>query len=413
MLPPNQRELYLSALRPPPGFQLDRAIGTTYSLDLITLLSLPLSFALLDMTDDEGKLVRDPVALLHALRAYANRLTIFCQAGAIAVPAQRHPLFAHLEDAIIPVRKQGGAFHPKIWALRFTSPGEPVHYLLLCLSRNITGDPSWDTLLALDGEVAERQRAFAKNHRLADFLLALPDLAADQPHERHRQAVDLLADELRRVRFELPEPFTDHEFYPMGLPGFPPPEIPEGTRRLMVLSPFLSAPFLKDIAEKVPAVLISRGESLDTIDAAILKKFDQVFAIDDSASGNDDAAETADLPAPIVNPADDATAQVAHGLHAKLYLADAGWDSDLWTGSANATSAVQARLDQHPEKMTIRRQTAEHPFGTIKCWMGATHFLTKRLPKVATEMALNVLAYNMKRVMAIIGMAGLLQALAA
>src|SRR6202162_6281761 len=52
---------------------------------------------------------------------------------------------------------------------------------------------------------------------------------------------------------------------------------------------------------------------------------------------------------------------------------------------------VQARLDHHPEKMTIRRQTAEHPFGTIKCWMGATHFLTKRLPKVATEMALNVL----------------------
>ena len=73
---------------------------------------------------------------------------------------------------------------------------------------------------------------------------------------------------------------------------------------------------------------------------------------------------------------------------------------------------VQARLDHHPEKMTIRRQTAEHPFGTIKCWMGATHFLTKRLPKVATEMALNVLAYNIKRVMAIIGVAGLLEALA-
>ncbi len=74
---------------------------------------------------------------------------------------------------------------------------------------------------------------------------------------------------------------------------------------------------------------------------------------------------------------------------------------------------VQARLDQHPEKMAMRRQTAEHPFGTIKCWMGATHFLTKRLPKVATEMALNVLAYNMKRVMAIIGVAGLLEAIAA
>ena len=74
---------------------------------------------------------------------------------------------------------------------------------------------------------------------------------------------------------------------------------------------------------------------------------------------------------------------------------------------------VQARLDHHPEKMTVRRSTAEHPFGTIKCWMGWTHFLTKTLPKVSTEMALNVLAYNMKRVMAIIGVAGLLEALAA
>jgi transposase len=74
---------------------------------------------------------------------------------------------------------------------------------------------------------------------------------------------------------------------------------------------------------------------------------------------------------------------------------------------------VQDRLDHNPAAMGVRRQTVEHPFGTIKCWMGWTHFLTKRLPKVAAEMALNVLAYNMKRVMAIIGVAGLLKALAA
>ena len=73
---------------------------------------------------------------------------------------------------------------------------------------------------------------------------------------------------------------------------------------------------------------------------------------------------------------------------------------------------VQSRLDHHPEKMTARRSTAEHPFGTIKCWMGATHFLMKRLPRVGTEMALNVLAYNMKRVMAILGVTGLREALA-
>jgi Transposase DDE domain len=74
---------------------------------------------------------------------------------------------------------------------------------------------------------------------------------------------------------------------------------------------------------------------------------------------------------------------------------------------------VQDRLDHNPDAMGVRRQTAEHPFGTIKCWMGATHFLTKTLPKVATEMALNVLAYNMKRVMAIAGVGGLLEAMRA
>ena len=73
---------------------------------------------------------------------------------------------------------------------------------------------------------------------------------------------------------------------------------------------------------------------------------------------------------------------------------------------------VQARLDHNPDAMRVRRSTVEHPFGTIKCWMGATHFLMTTLPKVATEMALNVLAYNMKRVIAIMGVDALLEAMA-
>ena len=59
--------------------------------------------------------------------------------------------------------------------------------------------------------------------------------------------------------------------------------------------------------------------------------------------------------------------------------------------------AVERRLDEHPEKMRQRRETVEHPFGTLKARMGATHFLMKRLPRVATEMALHVLAYNLTR----------------
>jgi transposase len=72
---------------------------------------------------------------------------------------------------------------------------------------------------------------------------------------------------------------------------------------------------------------------------------------------------------------------------------------------------MQARLDRDPSRMQLRRQTAEHPFGTIKSWMGATHFLCRTLPKVSAEMSLHVLAYNLKRVMRIMGTGALMQAL--
>ena len=74
---------------------------------------------------------------------------------------------------------------------------------------------------------------------------------------------------------------------------------------------------------------------------------------------------------------------------------------------------VQKRLDEHPEKMRQRRETVEHPFGTIKARMGATHFLMKTLPRVASEMALHVLAYNLTRVMNIMGVGPLLAAVRA
>ena len=74
---------------------------------------------------------------------------------------------------------------------------------------------------------------------------------------------------------------------------------------------------------------------------------------------------------------------------------------------------VQSRLDQRPDAMIVRRSTVEHPFGTIKAWMGATHFKMKTLKHVATEMALHVLAYNMKRVIAIIGIPALIKAMGA
>jgi hypothetical protein len=74
---------------------------------------------------------------------------------------------------------------------------------------------------------------------------------------------------------------------------------------------------------------------------------------------------------------------------------------------------MQARLDRMPNAMGVRRQTVEHPFGTLKAWMGSTHFLTRTLAKVQTEMSLHVLAYNMKRMINILGVGPLMEAVAA
>ena len=74
---------------------------------------------------------------------------------------------------------------------------------------------------------------------------------------------------------------------------------------------------------------------------------------------------------------------------------------------------MQERLDKNPEAMRTRRETVEHPFGTMKMRMGATHFLMKTLPKVATEMALHVLAYNLTRVLNIVGVKPIMAAVGA
>jgi transposase len=72
---------------------------------------------------------------------------------------------------------------------------------------------------------------------------------------------------------------------------------------------------------------------------------------------------------------------------------------------------MQARLDANPDAMRLRRYSVEHPYGTIKSWMGATHFLTKGLECVKTEISLHVLAYNFRRLMAILGIESMMNAI--
>jgi transposase len=96
-------------------------------------------------------------------------------------------------------------------------------------------------------------------------------------------------------------------------------------------------------------------------------------------------------------------AQCTSGVYRKM----ARWEHEA------VLDKVQARLDRNPNAMRIRRATVEHPFGTLKAWMGSTHFLTKTLDRVNTEMSLHVLAYNMKRMMNLIGTKPLIEAIRA
>ena len=74
---------------------------------------------------------------------------------------------------------------------------------------------------------------------------------------------------------------------------------------------------------------------------------------------------------------------------------------------------MEQELCNTPDAMSVRSQTVEHPFGTLKAWIGSTHFLTRRLKNVRTEMSLHVLTYNLRRMMSILGVAPLIEAIRA
>lgn len=339
MLAPGSRQVYLDALRPPVGFTLDRAVGTTYSLDLETLLAVPLGFAMLDWDNREGNLARDPVALLDALRRCADRVTVFCQAGRISTPARHHPLYANLEKMVVEANAPdvSASFHAKTWLQRFIDDENHVIYRFICLSRNLTPDRSWDTILTLDGELVDRENAYSRNHPLGDFVASLPELAKQPMAEERREALAILADEVRRVRFDPPEHFEEIAFWPMGIGrrAFP---LAGRFNRMLALSPFLSAGFLAKIADLGADTLISRPESLEALDPSVLGRFKAVHVLDDAAVEEDiDPGEGEEEIVPQVD------ADAARGLHAKLFIADQGWNSSVWTGSANATHAAFER----------------------------------------------------------------------
>ena len=120
-LTPDSRVLLTEALRPPPGYRVETAVGTTYSLNLTALLLAPLSFAVFDQANSTDIDALDPIRLLEAVSRHAEHTTVFCQAGGIHVPSNYGRILTFTEDSILEVMPvhEGSIFHPKIWALRF------------------------------------------------------------------------------------------------------------------------------------------------------------------------------------------------------------------------------------------------------------------------------------------------------
>ena len=348
MLEPGRRRLFLDTLRPPEGYVLDRAVGTTFTLDLMTLLAVPLAFTFSDVQDRDGQIPTEPLSLLESARRYADRIVVFCHGGQTSVPRARQPALAFIEQSLVtafpPQRGQPrGVFHPKVWVLRYTArdytADESIRYRLVCQSRNLTFDASWDTSLVLDGELdQERVHGHSVNGPLAEFVQSLPALATEPISNQQEGIITVIADELGRVSFNPPEQLELNRFLSFGL-GSANTKYPDLEHRpLLIISPYLDGEFLRTLVRRRPhCVLVSRREALRTAPADAVRAFDEVFAFKPGLEPESEDIEES-LPS-------------LAGLHAKVYVIDDGWKARIGIGSANSTAAALGDPPRNVELM--------------------------------------------------------------
>ena len=328
MLAPEIRSLLTDGLRPPDGTRLDLAVATTFSLDLNAMLLAPLSFALFDSSRSDP-VAADPIRLLEAVRRYGERITVYCQAGGISVPASKFsPVLSFIENSVVEVAPDQGVFHPKVWVLRFVdADGAHIHRLLV-LSRNLTFDRSWDTMLRLDEDADTAAPVPTKP--LVDFLLAIPTIAVG---DSRSDLIDELCRTIADATLSPPEPFTEAEFLPrgFGMAGYP---FPETSDRALAISPFLDTDALAGLGYAKELILVSRPETLDRLGAAALDNVDTRTLQRIAEVHPDDEPAQSDLPSE-----NGTSLSPPEGLHAKTYIFDIGREAEIITGSGNLTNA--------------------------------------------------------------------------
>ncbi len=331
MLAPDLRRVAVDFLRPPPEMQLDMAVLTTYSLDLETMLALPLA-VLAQAEESVDDLMENPLLLLEGLREAGDRIHVFCDSGGVALPRQHRALYGILENCLHPVRAlHGGVFHPKVWCVRFKDEDGFTLMRVAVLSRNLTTDRSWDIALVSEVEPFPKQRPRATQD-LSSLVGSLCDLSTQPLQQELRDNLDSFVDTLSRCLFPAPDRFDGAiQFHCLGLDN----ELgklwaPRDNDRLLAMSPFATTRALKHIAKtsRGDCLLFSRADELDQIvnekkDA--LEGWDNVEVLNDCLLNGDE---------------DEGASAMPRGLHAKAIAVEHGHKVTWYVGSANLTTAA-------------------------------------------------------------------------
>ena len=352
--PTNDRLDYGQILVPPADFELDFAVGTTYSLDLDALTGASLALGLSEETD--SALMNNPICLLEALRTTGDKVALFCEMGQIHLPSRVSSLYILLEKMVFcikPAKRRGIAaypsFHPKFWLLRYQNKHKEIFYRVIVLSRNLTFDHSWDVTFYMDGQLTRTETD--KNEPVCDFLryLAAQIHSKDDSREKSRRIKSIIK-ELPYIHFEPAEKeFIDYQFIPNGVKKVDgsfyqfneTPLFKDTFREALIISPFVSGGIIRDFnnrnnrsfIEGARRMLITRESSLGKLQPEDVSNF-KLYTLKDQVIDGEAAIS------------DEATSTMKQDIHAKVFMIRKYSDTDLYLGSLNAShNAVYGNVE--------------------------------------------------------------------
>ena len=192
--------------------------------------------------------------------------------------------------------------------------------------------------MSLEGTLDERGGENDAGLRLARFAETVPQLATSEVAPAVRKTVDLVREELGRVSFQTPAGFTDLDFWPLGVEDHHPWPFGGEVERMLCVSPFATNGLLNRLPGREKGVLISRAQEVDKLHQGTLDRFERRYVLRQEAEDDEPDAEAV-AGDERSEPSGDEGERL-RGLHAKLYVADAGPEARVWTGSANATHAA-------------------------------------------------------------------------